>query len=144
MRMTPLRAFVIRPDMPQVKGRAVDYLHSIPAEADAFEVVIRPHDPTRTIEQNNLAWLIVTAISEQVWPDNRQFSKDVWWLQLKKDFFGPHIVELPDGSFLETEPESKGRGKKKFSDWLEFLFRTAAEFEVELPEEAIEYRRSAA
>lgn len=139
--MIPLRAFVVRPDMPQVKGRVVDYLHAIPVEADAFEVVIRPHDPTRTIEQNSLAWLIVTAIAEQVWPDNRQFSKDVWWLQLKKDFFGPNIVELPDGSFLETEPESRGRGKKKFSDWLEFLFITAVSFGVVLPDEAVEYRR---
>lgn len=139
--MKLFRSFVIRDSA--IKKRALDFIAALPAN-ELWDVEIRPHDPKRSIEQNNLAWLIVTAISEQWFSDQgRQFEKDSWWTQLKREWFGPKILELPDGSFIEREPDSHDKGKKTFAGFLEYLFWRSADVGVVLPDEAHELRRAA-
>jgi hypothetical protein len=82
---------------------------------------------TRTSEQNRLAWDIVTAMAEQVQVGGKRFSKDVWWLQMKREFFGRELREMPDGTLVEVEPASHSRSVEKFTEWVEFLYMRAAE-----------------
>lgn len=137
--MKPLRSFVTR--TPQIQSKAAEFILSLPP-SQMFDVIVCEHDPKRNLEQNDLAWLIDTAIAEQVKPEGQGFHKDVWWLQLKREHFGPKIIELPDGSFIEQEPESHNRGRKKFSEFIEYLFWRSADLGVVLPQEAHEMHRA--
>lgn len=124
-----------------VKQRAINYIMSLPDDGD-FEVVVQPYDPKRSIDQNRLAHLVVNCIQEQVYLPTgdghaRKFSFDAWWLQLKKNFFEPEILELPDGSFIEQEPRSRDKKTKRFKHWIDYLFQFAAEEGVVIPEEEL-------
>lgn len=133
--MKILRAFVTRDRA--IKARAVEFISKLP-DGELFEIVVRPYDPKRTLEQNGLAWAVVTDIAEQVRPGGQAFSKDVWWFHAKREHFGPAIVELPDGSFLEQEPTSRDKGKRAFSKFVDFLLRWSGELGVVLSDETRE------
>lgn len=121
--------FILR--SPLQRSALSEYLLTVPAEP-VHEVIIREWKSKRTLDQSAAAWVVVTAISEQVWIEGRQYSKDVWWLHLKREYFGPAHKQMPDGSLVEVEPRSSVRNTKEFSEWLEFLHSKAVELGVVL------------
>lgn len=142
--MTLRRLFILRNN--DIKARAVQFLADLPDDGTVYEVLIKVHDPKRSNDQNELAHVIVTAIQEQVWlPDEqgkkRQFCLEAWWLQLKKNYFHPEILELPDGTFTELEPRSRDKGTKTFKKWVDYLFQFAAEADVRILEEKLDELR---
>lgn len=116
--------FILRTDLQRFA--AVECINALPTDK-LHEVIVREHKSKRTLEQSAMAWAIVTAISEQVWVDGRQYSKEAWWLHLKREFFGPEYQQMPDGSMVEVEPRSRVKDTKEFSEWLEFLNWSAAD-----------------
>lgn len=133
--MKNIHSFVMRDDL--VRQRIIQYIRTLSID-ETYEIIIKFYDQKRSLEQNSLAWVINTAISEQVMPGGQAFSKDSWWLYHKREHFGPEIITLPDGSFIEGETRSNNRGKRAFSEFVEYLHRYAAENCVVLPEESIE------
>lgn len=130
-----IRSFVMRDDL--IRQRIIQYIRELTFD-QICEVVIRFYDPKRSLEQNSLAWVINTAIAEQLKPEGQSFTKDTWWLYLKREHFGPQIITLPDGSFIEGETKSSDKGKRSFSEFVEFLHWYAAEHQVQLPSESVE------
>lgn len=135
MSTPPLRVFVVH-DQP-IKARMQAFAATVPLGGKPIEVIFREYDKQRSLDQNAAAWQVVTAISEQVWPNGEQFERETWWLLLKREFFGPEFIRLPDGSVVEQEPRSKWRNTKEFSGWIEFVFQYAAEHQVVLPHDVV-------
>lgn len=133
--MKNLRAFTMRDDL--IRVRIIEYIRALPLD-QTYEIIVRFYDPKRSLEQNSLAWVINTAIAEQVMPNGEKFTKDTWWLHLKREHFGPQIITLPNGSFIEGETRSADRGKRAFREFVEFLHWYAADNGVLLPQESSE------
>lgn len=94
---------------------------------------------TRTQLQNRLMWPLLTEFSKQtLWPvDGRmvQMSPDDWKDVLSAGFKGESVrlaMGLNGGVVLLGQRTSKFT-KKEFSDWIEFLYATAADRDVHLP-----------
>jgi len=98
---------------------------------DGWAVVVK--EPTRSLEQNAAQWPILEAFSQQLqWPVNGQMvtmTADEWKdvltaaferesVRLAMAFDGPGVVMLGQ--------RTSQYGKRKFSDWLEFLHAAAA------------------
>ena len=94
---------------------------------------VRFGDATRSLEQNAAQWPILEAFSQQLqWPVNGQMvtmTADEWKdvltaaferesVRLAMSFDGPGVVMLGQ--------RTSQYGKRKFSDWLEFLHASAA------------------
>lgn len=121
--------FILR--SPLQRSALSEYLLTVPADP-VHEVIIREWKSKRSTDQSAMAWVIVTAISEQAEVEGRRYSKDVWWYHLKREFFGPEYQQMPDGTITEIEPRSRVKNTQEFSVWLEFLHSKAAEMGVRL------------
>jgi hypothetical protein len=112
----------------EARRRAADFCMEAPDGA-----VARFSDPTRTLEQNAAQWPILEAFSQQLqWPVNGQMVymsakewKDVLTAAFEQEtvrlamaFDGPGVVMLGQ--------RTSQYGKRKFSEWLEFLHAAAA------------------
>ncbi len=122
------RTFILQP-MPHPSRRlCAEYVMQAP---DGWAVVVK--EPTRSLEQNAAQWPILEAFSQQLqWPVNGQMvtmTADEWKdvltaaferesVRLAMAFDGPGVVMLGQ--------RTSQYGKRKFSDWLEFLHAAAA------------------
>jgi hypothetical protein len=98
-------------------------------------------EPTRTIEQNAAQWPYLDAFSKQLkWPVNGhmvQMTPEEWKDVLTAAFQG-ETVRLAmglNGGVVMLGQRTSNMGKKRFSEWLEFLIATAAMREVRVYEE---------
>lgn len=94
---------------------------------------------TRTQAQNRLMWPILTEFSRQLqWPVNGQFvtmEPDEWKDVLTAAFRGENVrlaMGLNGGVVMLGQRTSKFT-KPEFSNWIEFLYATAADRGVNLP-----------
>lgn len=97
--------------------------------------------PSRTLEQNAAQWPILTAFSKQLqWMVNGEMvymSPDEWKDVLSAAFDNETVraaLGLNGGIVMLGKRTSKF-GKKRFSDWLEFLHYVAADRGVKLEKE---------
>jgi 2-phospho-L-lactate guanylyltransferase (CobY/MobA/RfbA family) len=123
---------------PQVRRNAVDAVLHAP---DDFMVAIS--EPNRSLDQNAAQWPILQAFSDQLhWPVNGdivQLSPDEWKDILTAAFEreSVRLAEGLEGGVVMLGSRTSHFGKRKFSDWLEFLHATAAARGVVVyPEEA--------
>jgi hypothetical protein len=123
------RVFILQPRPHPARRLAAEFiLNDAP---DWFAVSVA--DATRTLEQNAAQWPILDAFSKQLqWPVNGQMVwmtaeewKDVLTAAFEREnvrlamaFDGPGVVMLGQ--------RTSKYGKRKFSDWLEFLHAAAA------------------
>jgi hypothetical protein len=113
---------------PQSRARAAEAVRTAP---DGHIVTVGEH--TRNLEQNAAQWPILEAFAQQLqWPVNGQMvhmSAEEWKdvltaaferesVRLAMAFDGPGVVMLGQ--------RTSQYGKRKFSDWLEFLHAAAA------------------
>lgn len=94
---------------------------------------------TRTQAQNRLMWPLLTCFSKQLqWPINGQMVymtpddwKDVLTAAFKRE--SVRIAMGLDGGVVMLGQRTSKFTKAQFSDWIEFLYATAAARGVQLP-----------
>ena len=101
--------------------------------ADAPEgYVVTVQEPTRSTDQNSAQWPILEAFAEQLqWPVNGamvSLSAEEWKDVLTSAFQG-ETVRLAmglNGGVVMLGLRTSQMGKRRFSEWLDFLNATAA------------------
>ena len=95
---------------------------------------------TRTEEQNRLMWPILTAFSDQlllrVDGEMVKMEPDEWKDVLTAAFYGEtvRLARGLNGGVVMLGRRTSKFTKDAFSDWIEFLYATAANRAVTLPE----------
>ena len=118
--------FVLAHDVARM--RAIDAVRNAP---NGYAVVIQ--ESNRTLDQNAAQWPILAAFSEQLqWPVNGHHVRmtDQEWKDVLSAGFKKEQVRLAmglDGGVVMLGQRTSQFGKKKFSEWLEFLHATAAQ-----------------
>ncbi len=95
--------------------------------------VCRIEEPSRTLDQNCYQWPYLTGFSQQLqWPVNGELVtltpdewKDVLTAAFEKEV-NPRIAMGLDGGIVMLGRRTSQFGKKKFAEWMEFLFAAAA------------------
>jgi hypothetical protein len=112
----------------QARANAIEAVRSAP---DGMCVTIR--DVNRTLDQNAAQWPILEAFSDQLlWPVNGQMVKMTAeeWKDVLTAAFQRETARLAmglDGGVVMLGQRTSKFGKKKFSEWLEFLHAVAAQ-----------------
>ena len=107
--------------------------------------VVTVSEPTRTLDQNALQWPYLEAFSRQLqWPVNGamvSMSAEEWKDVLTAAFQG-ETVRLAmgmNGGVVMLGLRTSKMGKRRFSEWIDFLKATAALRGVSVPESEREY-----
>ena len=98
-------------------------MQAVAAAKPGWVVSIQP--PNRTSAQNSFYWVTLTAISEQIRPQNKEHSPDIWHCYFKARYLPGRMLELPNGRVVEQEPTTTGLTKAQFSDYVEKVFAWA-------------------
>lgn len=129
------RSFVL--SHPLARRRALAAVAEAP---EGYGVTVA--EPTRTVEQNSAQWPILEAFSEQLtWPVNGRMvrmSKDEWKDVLSAAFQNEtaRLAMGLNGGVVLLGMRTSQMGKRRFSEWLEFLHAVAADRGVALENEA--------
>lgn len=121
--------FILQPAPHPARQRCAHFvLHEAP---DGHAVSVA--DMTRTVEQNAAQWPILGAFARQLqWPVNGQlvYMSDEEWKDVLTAAFERESVRLAsafDGAgVVMLGQRTRKYGKRKFSEWLEFLRAAAA------------------
>jgi hypothetical protein len=111
----------------QARMRAVAAVQGAP---DGYRVTVQP--PTRTTDQNAAQWPYLDAFSKQLqWPVNGRMvtMEPEEWKDVLTAAFQNETARLAmglDGGVVMLGLRTSKMGKKRFSEWLEFLKATAA------------------
>ncbi len=76
---------------PELRRRAMEAIRALPLN-EVYECDLKPWKSTRSQEQNALYWVRLTEISEQLFPDGKQYSPEVWHEWLKAKFLGKTVI----------------------------------------------------
>jgi NinB protein len=123
--MTDKRVFIL--SHPMARANAV---HAVQTANDGLCVTIR--ELNRTLDQNAAQWPILEAFSDQLqWPVNGELVKmsAEEWKDVLTAAFERENARLAmgiDGGVVMLGKRTSQYGKKKFSEWLEFLHAVAA------------------
>lgn len=120
-----------------IKSQVFPFLAQVLQGGHAYLLTLHAED--RTAAQNRLMWPILTAFSQQLlWPVNGRMERlapDEWKDLLTAAFRGESVrlaMGLSGGVVMLGARTSKF-SKAEFSEWIEFLYATAADREVVLP-----------
>jgi hypothetical protein len=120
-----------------IQGQVFPFLKQVLQGGHRWVLTLKPE--TRTQAQNRLMWPLLTAFSKQLdWPINGYMVKmdpDDWKDVLSAAFKGESVrlaMGLNGGVVLLGQRTSKFT-KAQFSEFIEFLFATAADRGVKLP-----------
>jgi hypothetical protein len=120
-----------------IKSMVFPFLATCFQAGQLWVLSIKPE--TRTQAQNRLMWPLLTVFArELLWPVNGHMVKideDDWKDVLSAAFKGETVrlaMGLNGGVVLLGQRTSKF-SKAEFSDWIEFLYATAADRGVSLP-----------
>ena len=112
---------------PEARRRAMSCVAEAP---EGYVVTVQ--EPTRSTDQNAAQWPILEAFAEQLqWPVNGamvNLSAEEWKDVLTAAFQG-ETVRLAmglNGGVVMLGLRTSQMGKRRFSEWLEFLHATAA------------------
>lgn len=100
--------------------------------------VVAVGEPTRSLDQNAAQWPYLDAFSKQLtWPVNGAMVKmtpEEWKDVLTAAFQGEtvRLAQGLNGGVVMLGLRTSEMGKRRFSEWLEFLIATAAMREVEV------------
>lgn len=120
-----------------IKTQVFPFLANVLQGGHRWILTLKPE--TRSQAQNRLMWPILTEFSKQLqWPVNGQMvtmEPDDWKDVLSAAFYGETIrvaMGLNGGVVMLGRRTSKF-SKAQFSEWIEFLYATAALRGVRLP-----------
>ncbi len=108
-------------------------LEAVQRAKPGWVVSIQP--PNRTSAQNSFYWATLTAISEQIRPQGKEHSPDIWHSYFKARYLPGRVVELPNGQIVEQEPTTTGLTKGQFSDYVEKVFAWATNHGLTMTDE---------
>jgi len=122
------RTFVIRDS--KILGTLHELLRTTMQTGMLLQVVISPYKDTRSIEQNNKMWAVLTELSKKLewygqWLEPEEW-KDVITAGLKKQKVVPGI----DGGFVVIGAKTSKMSIKQMSDVIELAYATGAEHDV--------------
>lgn len=116
----------------EARNRALEAVKQAP---DGYAVKVG--EPTRNLEQNAAQWPILDAFAKQKqWPVNGKLE---WitaeeWKDILTAAFEQETVRLAqglNGGVVMLGKRTSKFSKKRFSEWLEFLHATAAQFGID-------------
>lgn len=121
-----------------LKDQLFPFLKEVLQNSKRWVLSVKPE--SRTLAQNRLMWPILTEFSKQLeWPVNGRISKmtpedwkDVLTAAHKKE--SVRLAMGIDGGVVMLGQRTSGFSKQQFTDFIEFLYATAADREVDLPE----------
>lgn len=93
----------------------------------AGPVFIRLGRERRTLEQNALMWPLLTDLSQQVRWHGLTLKPDEWKDLATACFRGQRVVPGIEGGFVAIGTSTSAMSKKKFSEFIEYLFAFGAE-----------------
>lgn len=115
--------------------RELQHLHSLlaflsanwqqfAAEGKFLAVTVTFYKSKRSLEQNRRYFgpAVLGAIAEQAWVGGRQYSKEVWHEQFKRQFIG--VVDLPGGATMAMS--STELSVEEFSNFMQQVEAFAA------------------
>lgn len=113
-------------------------------------VEVKAYKKNRSLAQNRLLHLWMTALSKH-WHEStgELFAPDAWKLQVKRQFLGEEVIELPGGKQVEQVRKTSKLNTQEFTDFLQMIEIWAADdLECFLPRpdeyyEAMRYERIA-
>jgi hypothetical protein len=112
-------------------------LEAVRESPEGFVVTIS--EPSRSLDQNAMLWPILDCFSKQrQWPVNGQMewlSREEWKDILTAAFeqeTSPRVAMGYGGGMVMLGRRTREYGKKKFSDFIEFLHSAAIELGVEV------------
>lgn len=121
------------------RANAIEAVRNAP---DGFSVTVG--EPSRSVEQNAAQWPILQAFAEQLmWPVNGEIVRlsEEEWKDVLTAAFEHETVRLAqglNGGVVMLGARTSKFGKRKFSDWLEFLHSVAASRGIVIYPEEIE------
>lgn len=86
----------------------------------------------RTKEQNKFYWLLLSRISESVFPRDVKYVPEVWHEQFKRLFVPSKVEKLPDSSEIMFFKSTTKLNKSEFSNLIEEVRNFAVENGVEI------------
>ena len=131
-----MKTFILR--TPDIKHICIHFINAIDVNGEMYEVTIKKWEPNRTLEQNALMWPHLQAFSEQkTWEVNGEecyMQPDEWKDVLTAGFKQENRVAkgLFGGVVLLGLRTSKF-SKKRFAEFIEFMYSVAADFGIKLP-----------
>jgi hypothetical protein len=134
--MTDKRVFIL--SHPMARANAV---HAVKTAPDGLCVTVR--ELNRTLDQNAAQWPILEAFSDQLmWPVNGELVKMTAeeWKDVLTAAFNRETARLAmgiDGGVVMLGQRTSKFGKKRFSEWLEFLHAVAAQRSVTVYEDGV-------
>ena len=122
-------------DAEMILDQVIDDVANQPVD---LVIEIKTYQKNRTIEQNRLIHALFREMAK-VWDETRGewFSPDSWKLHLKQKFIGSTPYAMPDGSVRWELRSTADLNSKELSEFVEHIYRFAAESEIPLP--AVEY-----
>lgn len=135
--MTDRRLFILGAH-PEARRRAVECVIDAP---EGWTVRVEP--PKRTLDQNALLWPLLEAFADQLeWPVNGRMVKleaSEWKDILSASFKREQQRVSPglDGGMVLLGMRTSKMTKAQFSEFIEFIYATAAERGVETEREVV-------
>lgn len=126
--MNDKRSFILQPSPHPSRKLAKQAIDEAP---DGYAVVVK--ESTRTLDQNAAQWPYLEGFSRQLeWPVNGQMCKltpeewkDILTSAFEKET-NPRLAMGLDGGVVMLGKRTSQFGKRKFSEWYEFLMAAAA------------------
>ena len=117
-------------DSPDRLAYAAKQLQKVPVDA-GMEVEIRQHKDSRTLQQNKLHWLLMTALSQQMpaQMDEVWHSPESWHELMKRMFLGVEAFEIA-GKVYKAPKSSRKLKVAEFSDFFAQCDAFAAEHSI--------------
>jgi hypothetical protein len=105
----------------KARNRALEAVKQAP---DGYAVKVG--EPTRSLEANAAMWPILDAFAKQKqWPVNGKLE----WISSEE--YKDILTQGLDGGVVMLGKRTSKFSKKRFSEWLEFLHATAAQFGID-------------
>ena len=121
-----------------IRAQVFPFLGSVLQAGGRWVLTIKPE--TRSQSQNRLMWPILTEFSKQLsWPVNGHMTnmEADEWKDVLTAAFRSESVRLAmgiNGGVVMLGQRTSKFSKSEFANWVEFLYATAADREVVLPE----------
>jgi hypothetical protein len=122
--MQPLNRFIIRSAL--IRVNALNAIRNLPYEP-LHEVTIRKHKSTRTLEQNNKMWAMLTDISKQVVWHGLRLTPEEWKEMVTAALKRQKVVPGIDGGFVVIGASTSKMSIKEMIDVIDFAYAFGAD-----------------
>lgn len=111
------QSYNLIPNRPDIRLRAKQAIDNAP---DGYVVEIKP--TTRSSDQNNLLWPLLTELSNQVEWYGKKLTPDEWKDVMTAGLKRNKVVPGIDGGFVVVGASTSKMDKKTFSELIELIY----------------------